>query len=671
MAGKRKKKGGIEPVKKDVTPELNDNAVAWRNFFNANYKALRAAEKGLTEKEATDKLKVQYKGFTDEEKSEWRSYDPNPTPAKKAVQTRGRKPKADDAKGKKVEVDEEEVAPESEEASVYGRCSFNCLIRICKNLNLEQKDVIQNAGFGSFIREDAPYITTRLVSWLIKHVNPTTSILDLYGRKIHLSAAMFGDVMGVDDGGGPVVTEGDSDTRYLEEILNVVEYTVSLTGLEKSLLECVEADSLFLIKFSLVVIGTVLAPKTGCDITSGYLHSLRVTRDIHHKNWATVGFRYLMNSIFRFRNKATKNVSGCTLFLQLVYLTHVEWNFGYVDRTVLPVDFWGSKQCKSAYKFVKDNGGPNSDKVHRNLITLTSNPVILPNYYSDSEGRKSSDHFVSSINELKEYFSNELKSQLRSFSLKFMDKGEGVGGIDRELEEDAAAEMRKKAECSQAVEESPLKSHVRSKTNVVGLSEENVVESVSTPSLSATKSVEDEGAAHKTFDDEDFDIVKVASFWNKGKALVKSKKTRSENLPLIEDDFNDKAYEQFIESGRTIIDCFSILMNKYERDSRLPDQPRVWYMPTRISQKTLSSFNVKRIAKDREWSKLFYEDNFQKCVKMFVPVLTLEDAPHWFGVEVNMKSKVVSFLYSLHTAMHEKYRVDATKEMVNLQSFIV
>ncbi|KAM6557014.1 hypothetical protein CsatB_004033 [Cannabis sativa] len=718
MAGKRKRKGGNEPVKKDVTPEPNDNAVGWRNFFNANYKALRAAEKGLTEKEATDKLKVQYKGFTDEEKSEWRSYDPNPNPAKKAVQTRGRKPKAADAKGKKVEVDEEEGAPDSEEASVYGRCSFNRLMRICKNLNLEQKDVIQNAGFGSFIREDAPYVDTRLVSWLIKHVDPTTSILDLYGRKIHLSAAMFGDVMGVDDGGDPVVTEGDSDTRYLEEILNVVEYTVSLTMLEKSLLECVEADSLFLIKFSLVVIGTVLAPKTGVDITSGYLHSLRVTRDIRHKNWATAGFRYLMNSIFRFRNKATKNVSGCTLFLQLVYLTHVEWNFGYVDRTVLPVDFWGSKQCKSAYKFVKDNGGPNSDK-----ITLTSNPVILPNYYSDSEGRKSSDHFVSSINELKEYISNELKSQLRSFSLKFMDKGEGVGGIDRELEEDAAAETGKKAECSQAVEESPLKSPVRSKTNVVGLSDENVVDSVSTPSLSVTKSVEDEGAAHKTFDDEDFDILEVASFWNKGKALVKSKKSQSENVPLIEDDFNDKAYEQFIESGRTvvgpfktkeaiprnqygfykfifsntldpgyvlakfrkfevdrrcmaslrplrevegsIIDCFSILMNKYERDSRLPDQPRVWYMPTRISQKTLGSFNVKRIAKDREWSKLFYEDNFEKCVKMFVPVLTLEGAPHWFGAEVNMKSKVVSFMDSLHTAMNEKYRVEATKEMLS------
>ncbi|KAF4404666.1 hypothetical protein G4B88_006052 [Cannabis sativa] len=446
MAGKHKRKGGNEPVKTDVTPEPNDNAVAWRNFFNANYKALRAAEKGLTEKElsvihrncltyfkilsmysvvdATDKLKVQYKGFTNEEKSEWRNYDLNPTPAKKAVQTRGRKPKAADGKGKKVEVDEEEVARESEEAS----------------------------------------------------------------------------------------------------------------------------------------------------------------------------------------------------------------------------------------------------------ITLTSNPVILPNDYSDSEGRKSSDHFVSSINELKEYFSNELKSQLRSFSLKFMDKGEGVGGIDRELEEDAAAKVGKKAECSQAVEESPLKSLVRSKTNVVGLSEENVVESVTTPSLSASKSVEDEGAAHKTFDDDDFDIVEVVSFWNKGKALVKSKKTQSENVHLIEDDFNDKAYEQFIESGRTVVGPFKtkeaipLTLITIESDMCLRNFKSLnwiggaWH---RCDPSEKWRDPLVRIAKEREWSKLFYEDNFQKCIKMFVPVLTLEGAPHWFGAELNMKSKVVSFLDSLHTAMDEKYRVDATKEMLS------
>uniref|UniRef100_A0A803QSJ1 Uncharacterized protein n=1 Tax=Cannabis sativa TaxID=3483 RepID=A0A803QSJ1_CANSA len=51
MAGKRKRKGAAEPSKKDVSPEPKDNVVAWRHFFNANYKALRAVEKELTEKE--------------------------------------------------------------------------------------------------------------------------------------------------------------------------------------------------------------------------------------------------------------------------------------------------------------------------------------------------------------------------------------------------------------------------------------------------------------------------------------------------------------------------------------------------------------------------------------------------------------------------------------------
>ncbi|KAM6580226.1 hypothetical protein CsatA_004000 [Cannabis sativa] len=50
---------------------------------------------------------------------------------------------------------------------------------------------------------------------------------------------------------------------------------------------------------------------------------------------------------------------------------------------------------------------------------------------------------------------------------------------------------------------------------------------------------------------------------------------------------------------------------------------------------------------------------------MFVPVLTLEGPPHWFGTEVNMMSKVVSFLDSLHSTMDEKYHVDAAKKILS------
>uniref|UniRef100_A0A803QSJ6 Uncharacterized protein n=1 Tax=Cannabis sativa TaxID=3483 RepID=A0A803QSJ6_CANSA len=109
---------------------------------------------------------------------------------------------------------------------------------------------------------------------------------------------------------------------------------------------------------------------------------------------------------------------------------------------------------------------------------------------------------------------------------------------------------------SQVVEESPSKTPVRSKTNVVGQSEENVVESLSTSLLSLQNRLKMKVIQRETIEDDDFDILKVASFWNKGKSLVKSKKTQSENVAVIEDDFNDKAYAKFIDSGRTVVGPF-------------------------------------------------------------------------------------------------------------------
>ncbi|KAF4395949.1 hypothetical protein F8388_013118 [Cannabis sativa] len=287
-------------------------------------------------------------------------------------------------------------------------------------------------------------------------------------------------------------------------------------------------------------------------------------------------------------------------------------------------------------------------------IKLTSNPVILPNYYSNSEGRKSTEQFFSAINELKEYFSKELKSQFKSFSLKVMDKGEGEGGIDRDLEEDVAGEVGKKVECSRAMEESPSKTPVRSKTNVVGQSEENLVESLSTPLLSATKSIEDECYAEKTIEDDNFDILEVASFWNKGKSLVKSKKTQSDNVVLIQDDFNDKAYDEFIDSGKTVVWPFK---------TKEAIHRKLFGFYKFVFSNTLD-LGLKWIG--GEWHCCDPCEKFRDLsLIMFVPILTLEGPPFWFGAEVNMKSKVVSFMDSLHTAMDEKYRVDAMQEMLS------
>ncbi|XP_060965080.1 uncharacterized protein LOC133034069 [Cannabis sativa] len=107
------------------------------------------------------------------------------------------------------------------------------------------------------------------------------------------------------------------------------------------------------------------------------MHSLVDIRSIKKKNWATAGYRYLMSSLHRYKTKNTKNVSGCTIFLQLVYLTHVDWTATHVDRTVAPIDFWTTKHCKSVYKWIRDQGGHTSGKVK-----LTNTYVLLPSFES-------------------------------------------------------------------------------------------------------------------------------------------------------------------------------------------------------------------------------------------------------------------------------------------------
>ncbi|PON75076.1 Ulp1 protease family, C-terminal catalytic domain containing protein [Parasponia andersonii] len=56
-----------------------------------------------------------------------------------------------------------------------------------------------------------------------------------------------------------------------------------------------------------------------------------------------------------------------------------------------------------------------------------------------------------------------------------------------------------------------------------------------------------------------------------------------------------------------IINCYSQILSHEERCKRA--KPKVWYMPTQVSQKQLGvSMNVTRMAKEQEWSRLHFGD---------------------------------------------------------------
>ena len=259
-------------------------------------------------------FKEQFKLLSDEEIENWAAYEVEASPSK--VGGRGKGKKVKETLSAEPGIDNNEGVGD---VQVSGRCSFERLGRIVPLLNEAQKEMVRNAGFSTFLREDAPYIDAKIVSWLIDHVDPTTSRLEIFGRTIQLSAKLFEDVMGIRDGGEPVATESERDLVEFDVLFKAKDYRYSLTLLENELRETSDSDYLFLIKFLLVCIGTVLLPKNGTEVSTSYMHSLVDIRSIKKKNWATAGYRYLMSSLHRYKTKNTKNVSGCTIFLQVSF----------------------------------------------------------------------------------------------------------------------------------------------------------------------------------------------------------------------------------------------------------------------------------------------------------------------------------------------------------------
>ncbi|XP_060957914.1 uncharacterized protein LOC133029940 [Cannabis sativa] len=416
----------------------------------------------------------------------------------------------------------------------------------------------------------------------------------------------------------------------------------------------------FSLSFSLYVLERVLLEKNGTEVGTSYMHSLVDIRSIKKKNWAAMGYRYLMSSLHRYKTKNTKNVSGCTIFLQLVYLTHVDWTATHVDRTVAPIDFWTTKHCKSVYKWIRDQGGHTSGKVLSTYLGKGTMKEVLEIPETSKVQRSLS-------------FNGETEKK----DDVGVEEKDGEGTKDQ-LEEDV-----------DDVESVPS----------LNLSEEKVVV--------PTKVV---------VSDDSFEVM---NFWGEDLPAI----VKEEVEQTVKDDFDDAAFERFKECGgkvigpftvkkgysnqqyelfryifssandpsevlahfgkveverryfkcmkpetdisNSVIDCFAQIMNFREKKRNGIGSKRTWFMPTRISSKLLGrTMTVERMAKEQEWSTLYYDADLSLCHTMVVPLLDTDSAPHWFAANVSMVNTTVEIRDSLSSAMHKRSRRSTCVEML-------
>lgn len=209
----------------------------------------------------------------------------------------------------------------SKAGDIITRCSFERIGRILSVMSPDQKEVAAITGFGSLMRIDGPSTNSSLIQWLVKNVDTTDNKLCIYGKEFYINAAAFERVMNIKDGGTKIKMTGPLPKTDLVNAVVGKECSVCLRKLEKDLRESQDADDLFIARFSLACIGSILCPMAGNKVSASYMKVLHDVNSIALKDWATFCVRFLMESIRKFQVGGYKYLSGCLIFLQVSYLS--------------------------------------------------------------------------------------------------------------------------------------------------------------------------------------------------------------------------------------------------------------------------------------------------------------------------------------------------------------
>lgn len=153
--------------------------------------------------------------------------------------------------------------------------------------------------------------------WLVENIDPSRYILTLNRKKYTLFGASFEYVMGIKNGCESIEFQGDVDISDLKDAIIGDKLRISMADLEEQLEESQDADELFIVRFALVAIGTVLCPPSWVHLSSSYLYAISDKRNLRKKNWASHTFRHLIESIRCNQVNHVKNLSGCILCLQV------------------------------------------------------------------------------------------------------------------------------------------------------------------------------------------------------------------------------------------------------------------------------------------------------------------------------------------------------------------
>ncbi|GAY62898.1 hypothetical protein CUMW_221410 [Citrus unshiu] len=184
-----------------------------------------------------------------------------------------------------------------------------------------------------------PNLTVENNSDKVKQCNVDKRSITVHGMEYKLTTKTFTSVMGVGDGGTPIVLGGeDSEITDLQ-----AKYCSGKKG---------------------IPIATYINPS--------YLYALKDVSNIRDKNWASWSFNFLWEEVSKFNENKISSMSRCVIFLMLFYMSSTKFQLSSVAKNRCPLSAWIDSEIKRFLKWRQKYGDFESNVVPMREISCES-----------------------------------------------------------------------------------------------------------------------------------------------------------------------------------------------------------------------------------------------------------------------------------------------------------
>ncbi|CAL5054294.1 unnamed protein product [Urochloa decumbens] len=238
---------------------------------------------------------------------------------------------------------------------VSARCSVSQVYDVMQGLSERKKELVREIGFAGLLSfPPITHMDNKFAVWVMCCVDALEHCIVVDAdKKIKFDKHDVGLLFGIPTGGKTVEVKSkrkkevvsrvwcemigikDSRNRSIKAILDVIQRE---HGSVMSYGECVS----FKLAFVVYVLSTVLAPGSRYDyVFLHYLDALEDPMEIASYDWSEYVFRKVLGGIKQMRNvltsgKKVPNITGCSLFLQVLYLDSIDLGPWSIEDKGLP-----------------------------------------------------------------------------------------------------------------------------------------------------------------------------------------------------------------------------------------------------------------------------------------------------------------------------------------------